>query len=155
MAFALDEDDNLVWAADRRAPVTPSAPPDDGALSDTTAITWRWTLRRSIPAGRYPFLHGFALTPPTEGAGDDAFLRAHLVTADGGIADGPTSPLLVDTPRLAPLAVPASGVRIVRRFALARDVEGRPVLWSRRLKRPLDVPVDVDLRWDALNAEAD
>ena len=32
---------------------------------------------------------------------------------------------------------------------LARSVTGRPVLWLRRAKRPRDVPVDVDLRWDA------
>lgn len=51
--------------------------------------------------------------------------------------------------RLAPLAVPSSGIRLVRRAMLARSVTGRPVLWHRRVKRPCDVPVDVGLRWDA------
>ncbi len=153
VAFAVDEDDNLVWAADRRAGASAVATAASGILSDTAAMTWRWSLRRSIPAGRYPFVHGFALTSPIDGADEDVFIRARLVDPEGGIADDPASPLLIDTLRLKPLALPASGVRIVRRFALARDVDGRPVVWSRRLKRPLDVPVDVDLRWDALDAE--
>ena len=152
IAFAVDEDDNLVWAADRKAADAPATALNGGVVSDTAAITWRWALRRSIPAGRYPFVHGFAVAPPGDGAGEDAFIRALLVEQDGSIAPGPTSSLLADTSRLRPLAIPSSGVRIVRRAALARDVEGRPVRWSRRVKRPLDVSIDVDLRWDALDA---
>ncbi len=61
----------------------------------------------------------------------------------------PQSLLLAELARIAPLAVPASGIRLVRRAMLARSVTGSPVLWHRRVKRPRDVPVDVDLRWDA------
>src|SRR5690606_25712622 len=86
VGLALDEDDNLLWVADLRASdaahpptdVAPVAPPDD-----TSDIAWRWILRRSVPRGRFPYLHGFAIAPPSAGHGEDAFVRADLVEPDG------------------------------------------------------------------------
>lgn len=151
VALALDEDDNLLWVADLQ--LTDVGPPGETAapvpLDDTAPALWRWTLRRAVPRGRYPYPHGFAVAAPADGAGEDAFLRAELIDVDGSVEPPPQSRLLVEMARLAPLAVPASGIRLVRRAMLARGVSGRPVLWHRRAKRPRDVPVDVDLRWDA------
>lgn len=41
-----------------------------------------------------------------------------------------------------PLAIPASGVRVSRRWVLARDMHGRPLRWSRTERLPLDIAVD-------------
>ena len=153
IAFAFDEDANLVWAADLRT--SPSEAPGNVStadpIDDTAELTWRWGLRRDIPAGRYPYLHGSAVADASDGAGEDVFVRANMVGPDGAVSPGPTSPLLAGTPRLRPLALPASGLRLICRAVLARGVDGRPVLWYRRVARPRDTPVDVDLRWDVLS----
>lgn len=148
VGLALDEHDNLLWVADLRAiaPRGAAAGLSRALVDDASDLAWR-----SVPRGRYPYLHGSAITDPSEGHGEDAFVRAHLVEPDGSLAPQRSSALITEMPRLQPLAVPASGVRPVRPAVLARTVAGKPVLWYRRSKRPRDVPVEVDVRWDALD----
>lgn len=47
-----------------------------------------------------------------------------------------------------PSAVPQSGVELERRYTLARDTAGRPVLWVQRQRRPLVAPPARTLFYD-------
>jgi hypothetical protein len=49
-----------------------------------------------------------------------------------------------------PAAVPAGGLAVERRWQLARDTDGEPVLWVGRLRRPLLAPPARRLRHDAM-----
>lgn len=163
VAIAVDEDDNLVWAAElvvegsatgeasSAAPILPR-PPDDGSIS---SASWTWGPGGRVPDQRHAFVHGSAIPGDGEGAREDRFVRTRIADPDrpGAFADPPRSELLGDVTRLEPLAVPASGIRLLRRPVLARAVDGTPVLWLQRSTRPLDVAVDVDLRWDGLRPD--
>jgi hypothetical protein len=51
---------------------------------------------------------------------------------------------------IAPLAVPTNGIEIERRWMLARDMDGRPVLWLQRQRRSLLSPPARRLRFDVM-----
>lgn len=51
---------------------------------------------------------------------------------------------------LAPLAVPSNGIEITRRWSLARDMHGEPVLWRQRQRGPLLAPPARTLRYDVM-----
>jgi hypothetical protein len=55
--------------------------------------------------------------------------------------------------RIRPLAVPSNGIEVERRWQLARDMHGTPVLWIQRQRKPLLEPPARRLRFDVL-AEA-
>lgn len=63
--------------------------------------------------------------------------------ADGGAAVG--GPHFVE-----PLAIPSNGIEVERRWQLARDMNGRPVLWIQRQRRPLLSPPGRRLRFDVM-----
>ena len=49
-----------------------------------------------------------------------------------------------------PAAVPANGIAVERRWMLARDTEGHPVLWLQRQRKPLIAPPARRIRFDVL-----
>lgn len=56
-----------------------------------------------------------------------------------------------DSPHVvAPLAVPSNGVELTRRWQLARDMHGEPVLWLQRERGPLLSPPARTLRFDVM-----
>jgi hypothetical protein len=68
---------------------------------------------------------------------------------------GPSTTLLrnrslVPGHELRPSAVPSVGVRLVRRWRLARGVDGRPVLWLQTERLPLIAGPASHLRFDIL-----
>ncbi len=52
--------------------------------------------------------------------------------------------------RVRPLAVPSNGVELTRRWSLARDMHGRPVLWVQRERGPMLSPPARTLRFDVM-----
>ena len=103
-----------MWAADRNAADAPAAALDAGLVADTAAIAWRWALRRGIPAGTL-YLRARVRGGAAERRRRRGCLHPRAARRTGRQhRAGPTSPLLVDTVRLRPLAIPSSGVRIVR-----------------------------------------
>ncbi|MGW5220856.1 hypothetical protein ACWEQA_23610 [Nocardia sp. NPDC004085] len=159
IALTIDEDDNLVWAAELRIDGTEpeqthptpqiTTPPED----NTQTPTWSWDLGGRIRSHRHPYLHESAITNDANGPKRDTFIQAQLSNPDPppALVKGPVSEPLKETPRLNPLAIPASGIRLTRQPILARTTTGQPVLWLRRTTRPLDTTVDIDLRWDVLD----
>lgn len=53
-------------------------------------------------------------------------------------------------PRIAPLAVPSNGIELERRWQIARDMQGQPVLWIQRQRKPLLTPPARRLRFDVM-----
>ena len=51
---------------------------------------------------------------------------------------------------IAPLAVPTNGIDVERRWMLARDMDGQPVLWIQRQRRSLLSPPARRLRFDVM-----
>jgi hypothetical protein len=51
---------------------------------------------------------------------------------------------------IEPLAIPSNGIEIERRWQLARDMAGRPVLWIQRQRRSLMSPPARRLRFDVM-----
>ncbi len=173
VALAVDEDENLLWAAVlRRDGTVPGAAPGSvpslvevrprlGALGDAP-LEVDWRLGGTPPADRIPYLYGNLVAAGAFGHGEDVFVQARMRDPQSGeLVDLPLVAAFVsgeavvptEGPHvLRPLAVPASGVRVARRTVLARDTAGNPVVWQRTERRPLDVAVDVDMPWDVLTA---
>jgi hypothetical protein len=55
---------------------------------------------------------------------------------------------------IAPGTVPSIGVVLERRYVLARDVHGNPVLWRQRRRSPFLSPPGRHLRFDVLAENA-
>jgi len=52
--------------------------------------------------------------------------------------------------RIAPAAIPSNGIEIERRWMLARAIDGQPVLWVQRQRKPLRTPPARRLRFDVM-----
>jgi len=57
--------------------------------------------------------------------------------------------------QIAPLAIPSNGIELERRWQLARDMQGNPVLWIQRQRRSLLSPPARRLRFDVMEEAAD
>jgi hypothetical protein len=170
VAIAIDEDENLLWMAVLRTGAESTAPGDAAAapivavphLLDGDEMAVTWTLGGDPPIDRVAYLYGALVPADAYGYGCDLFVQARIRDPrTGDLTEPPdlgllgsgsaVTPDLTGHPHvLQPLAVPASGVRVVRRRVLARDTDGQPVVWDRTERRPLDVTVDVDQPWDVL-----
>ena len=55
--------------------------------------------------------------------------------------------------QVLPMAIPSNGIEVERRWMLARDMLGNPILWIERQRKPLRTPPARRLRFDVM-AEA-
>jgi hypothetical protein len=158
--FGIDEDANLLWAVERRlngrdihfsVDPPPAAPPNAPLkTADTTAPK---TYSYVPGTGALPFWHPYSLEEDETGrrfrqAILDAAVfpnvtrlpepRAAVLHVDGGIHE------------IATNAVPLNGMEIERCWMLARDTEGKPVLWIQRQRKPLRSPPARLVRFDVL-----
>jgi hypothetical protein len=161
-----DEYSNLLWAVERkvnsRSVRTPSrqerqerpvAPPKKAVNLSQQAYAY-------LPAvDAVPYWHPYQLD---ESGGVRRFVQARLADYSGPVAKlmqpTPASRLLKDD-RIAapppvhaidPSAVPVNGLALDRRWMLARDTTGEPVLWISRLRKPLQTPPARQLRFDVM-----
>lgn len=161
--FGIDDESNLLWAVERRldgrdvpraAPETgevaeepeprnPGRP--DGDFLDARAYTY-------VPArGAEP--HWIPYTLDAAG-GAWEFVQRRL--ADYGVDPAALMPAAAAdvlsagdaTHRIAAAAVPTAGIELERRWQLARDSVGNPVLWIQRQRRPMASPPARRLRFD-------
>ena len=170
VALGVDEDANLMWAVEERAngrlladleieqPPLPKATPnpDKPAFS---AKTYLYQPSSFTPHYWHPYIIDEA-----PGVARRRFIQARL--ADYSPAPGetfrlapePLSELLMMRDRgpndpqhiIEPAAVPVQGLRLDRRYVLARRSDGRPVLWIQRRRLPLLSPPANRLRFDVL-----
>lgn len=156
IAFGVDEDANLLWAVEERVggiqlltDAEASQALQDGRHTGTRDFTWQPTT--TLPPHWHPY-RPMPLKAPR-------FLEQGVVAAFGadGRVDprpGPLSDLIGSTltkgHRLDLHAVPYQGLRLERRYVLARGTDGRPVLWRQRRTAPLLAPPASHLRFDVL-----
>ena len=150
--FRRDEAANMAWAIERRVesaagllvdreagPQPPPEPPAAGA--------WRFQLATDVPDNWVP------LVPVRiKGSRPDIVLRRGRIAADAGahLPRGrilePERPFVMREEE-----IPAGGVRVTRRYQLARSADGGVYLWVGRRKSPSGGPMRrTPLRFDQL-----
>lgn len=157
IVIGVDEDANLAWAAELRAEGLEFIPDTatDQAIAETTRTgtrDFRYQPMTTLPNHWHPYTRG--------GLWRQAVL-ADLSGPTPRPRPGPTSRLIGgpsgdgvgDGHELAGPAIPSAGVRLRRRARLARDTDGRPVLWIERSVDPVAGPPVSHLRWDVLVEE--
>jgi hypothetical protein len=164
--IGVDEDANLAWAVELRA--EGRALLDDAgnaAAAAETAVagtqSFRYLPSTTLPRHWHPYRRredGGPSRPWQQG------LVADLTGPEPAPRPGPTSPLIGGRPgeggfgeghEVDGRAIPSSGARLQRRARLARDVDGRPVLWVERRVVPILAPPASQLRFDVLAAASD
>ncbi|MCC5947348.1 MAG: hypothetical protein JJT89_02740 [Nitriliruptoraceae bacterium] len=151
VVFAVDEAEERVWAVERRIdgraiatdPGTDEAPPGDA----TPPRRFRYRPATAAPEHWHPYVRD---ATPLAPAGRTLQGRlADLTDAARALTPAPRSDLLADAARgaddpfhaLRPTAVPLTGLRLERRYRLARGTDGAPLLWSeRRRSEGVDAP---------------
>ena len=167
VVLGTDEYANLLWAVERRVNSrdvrTPSTkerqtvetPPPQKPVNHAEQ-SYRYLPARDAVPYWYPYILD-------EFEGHRRFIQARLADYSGATAalmdPVPASHLLND-PRLQgatdpvhvidPAAIPATGLSLERRWMLARDTRGLPVLWVNRQRKPLLNPPSRHLRFDVM-----
>jgi hypothetical protein len=156
----VDEEANVLWAVERRVAgvarsVGPDEVPQTRAQAVDTAASGPVDYQPSspLPKGWFPF----TLSQPWV-----RFVPHRLADLRSDVPTPlppPQSPFLTDDRgrepayfELAPRAIPSSGLRLSRRFVLARALDGRPVLWQRRSAVPLTTPPGKPLLFDVVES---
>lgn len=169
VALGVDEDANLMWAVEERAeglrlasldldsPASPTVRSNPGMeVATTSAYLYRPSTY--VPHHWHPYV-------VQEVANRRAFVQGRLadyssvdVGQIGKLAPAPIARLLQDPGRsdqgpmhyIEPAVVPATGLRLDRRYVLARQTSGAPVLWVQRQRLPLFSPPATRLRFDVM-----
>ena len=165
--FGTDEQSNLLWALERvidsrevqrvaaEADAGHPAYPAPASAGDTTRTKNYFYVPASGAESRW---HPYKLE--WEEDGELAFVQWGL--ADYSLQHPRPMPhayaevLKAGTPesperhRIAAAAMAAGGMEMERRWQLARDVGGRPVLWAQRQRRALRTPPARNLRFDLM-----
>lgn len=162
--FGLDEQSNLLWAVERRVDgrevesgrqeVADSAQFNAGKPSGDAreAREYAYVPARGIVAHWHPY----TLNEP--GDGERRLVQRSLADLSRQQPTRMPPPeaevLKPNRPnalhQVDPLAVPSNGIEVERRWMLARDMTGAPVLWIRRQRRPLLSPPARRLRFDVM-----
>lgn len=155
--LGVDEDANLLWGVVLRrggVAVAASAP---GALAPVVegvpTRAWRYTPSSAVPREWHPYriadtgprrrfverrLADLNATPPRPAA-----------VVESELLGGETGP----PHAVEPATVPASGLRLDRRWVLARGTDAKPVLWLQRTRAPLAGPPSKNLRLDVVEPD--
>ena len=163
--FGLDEESNLLWAVERTVDSreVESRPVD---LPDTLQFNNGKPSGDARKAREYAYVpgkgivprwHPYTLNEDAEGGPRRLVQRrlADLSRQKPHLMPAPEAEVLQsETPgqphTIAPLAVPTNGIDVERRWMLARDMDGQPVLWIQRQRRSLLSPPARRLRFDVM-----
>lgn len=142
--LGVDEDANLLWAVELRADGIDRALSADSAaaLEETRRAGTRrftWLASTTLPEHWHPYRieHGSSRMFVQGLVAGRATAQSELLGAGNGHV-------------LAASAVPNQGMRLERRYALARATDGKPVLWRQRRRLPLLAGPVSHLRFDLL-----
>lgn len=163
VVVGVDEDANMLWAVERRADGRELAPPMEAFVPDvptgevlaTAAVEYDYRPSTRVPRFWHPY-------QVAEVAGRRRFVQGRLADLEvrpPSLRPAPSTPLLRDgaagagdpVHQLEPAAVPTTGLRLERRWLLARGTDGRPVLWAQRQRLPLLSPPVSGLRFDVVD----
>jgi len=165
--FGLDEESNLLWAVER----TIAGREVESRVSDLPDENLHPKFNNGKPSGdtrngkakEYAYVPAQGIVPywhPYEVGevdGKRRLVQRRLVDLSR------QKPFLMPAPQaeilqaksILPLAIPSNGVEIERRWQLARDMNGAPVLWIQRQRRTLMSPPARRLRFDVMEEAAE
>jgi hypothetical protein len=162
--FGLDEESNLLWAVERTLAgrEVESLPPPtvaDGEKFNSGRPTG--DTRRDHPK-EYAYVPAHGITPywhpyvMEEVNGKRRLVQYKLMdlTRQKPAPMPPPQAITLQAPQILPLAIPSNGIEIERRWQLARDMDGAPVLWIQRQRRTLLAPPARRLRFDVMEEAA-
>lgn len=164
IAFGVDEDANLMWAVEMRVDgrelnvgVDAVQALADAARSGTREFSWLPST--TLPPAWFPYRTVEATPERPRGVFEQGRL-ADLNGTEERVRPGPTSELIAETSGSASHwletdAVPYQGLRLERRYLLARGTDGQPVLWRQRRTVPLLAGPTSHLRFDVIKEEAE
>jgi hypothetical protein len=164
-----DEYSNLLWAVERRLKgrdvITPPRPAaaegGDAGSPVSTSVTkeYNYVLSTGARAHWQPYV----IEADSEGrrwyvqgrladlSGKEAVL---LEPAQARVLRNLDAGTEAPVHHIDPSSVPSHGLRLERRYMLARDTNGQPVLWVQRLRLPLLAQPMLPLRFDVLRERA-
>jgi hypothetical protein len=164
--LGVDEDSNLLLAFERRVggrdlPATPAPAPaqaGDGGQVDAEAQP-SYAYRPSTPIG--PYRHPYLVD---EVGGRRRFVQGRFanLAADppellpeptAAVLEDPAAPAAGPVHQIEPAAIPTTGLRLERRWLLARRTDATPVLWLQRRRLPLLAPPELDVLFDVLEPQ--
>ena len=165
--FGVDEHSNVMWALERiidgrQVDRRPAAPDDDHPACPEAVPIGDTTKAKSyvyVPAiGIESRWHPYDL--PWDDLDDLAFVQRGLADYSQQFPKPmprPDAEVLKAGTRAAPelhrvsaATLSRGGLELERRWQLARDMRGRPVLWIQRQRRILRTPPARTLRWDVM-----
>ena len=158
IAFGVDEDANLMWAVELRVDGVDREVGVDNAqaLAETARTgtrTFEWRPSTTLPRAWFPYR-----TVPASGPAREVFEQGRVADLDHdepSVVAGPVSSLIRGSDGeehwLETTAVPYQGLRLERRYRMARGTDGRPVLWRQRRTAPLLAGPTSHLRHDVLS----
>lgn len=164
VVLGIDEDANLLWAVEERVagrdlPTPPRAEarlPGGNGQPVAQADRKRYTYLPSTPM--FPYWHPYTIGDVN---GRRRFVQGRLADLNQDppvLLPEPRARVLYDaaavppTPphQIEPATVPLLGLRLQRRYMLARGTDGLPMLWSQRQRLPLLEPPATHLRFDVM-----
>jgi hypothetical protein len=151
VVLGVDEDANLLWAVEetvaeavRLPDVADAGPPP----SDNIAPRVGYRPLADSPPRWHPY-------PADDDSEPRRYRQGRLATGGpDGVTDLPsaTSRILPtdQVHEIVPAAIPARGLAVQRRWVLARDAEGRPVLWQQHTRHVPVAPPALRLPFDVI-----
>ncbi len=166
VVLGMDEDANILWAVETRlegldipAPAVPEpTPPAAGEENRPVDTGARKTYRYEVQSEVYKHWQPYVIQT-VEGkrrfvqgrlADDRGASRELLPPATAKVLRNLDATEQDPVHEIEPGAVPSQGMQLQRRYVLARDVNGQPVLWRQRHRKPLLAPPALRLRHDLL-----
>ncbi|MYS95587.1 MULTISPECIES: hypothetical protein [Streptomyces] len=171
--LGLDEYSNILWAIERKVSGHTLAPPERTREQEALNPTLALPDRGGAPGGRQrfayvpgrdlaPYWHPYQVEdlPGPDGVPRRRFVQrrlADLARTQPELMPAPTTELLraqvagTETiHQIAPSTVPSIGMVFERRYVLARDVTGQPLLWREHRRAPSLHPPGTTMRFDVL-----
>jgi hypothetical protein len=160
-----DEQSNLMWAVERildgrevghtEPSTTANGSPlfNDGTPSGDTTKQREFTY---VPArGIAPFWHPYLIEQNNNARMFVQYRMPDLSHHHPGLMPPARAEVLqphngVDFHEIAPRAIPSNGIELERRWYLARDLHGNPILWIGRRRLPSLAPPARTLRFDVM-----
>jgi hypothetical protein len=167
VVLGIDEDANLLWAVEQRVEgrdlPTPPRPEAllPGELGQPVAQAERKTYTYLPSTPMFPYWHPYTIQ---EIDGRRRFIQGRLADLNQDppvLLPEPRAQVLYDPQsvppepvhQIEPSTIPVLGLRLQRRYVLARGTDGLPVLWSQRQRLALLAPPATHLRFDVLQEE--
>ncbi len=161
--FGIDEYSNRLWAVERRIGGLDTTFADEGADPAMLLNNGTLNVNRDV-AKQYAYIPSSGVVPYWHPYELDLDTRMFVQHGFANLAQKTPRPMpypqaevllvhedgIVKLHEVNPSTVPSNGIEIERRWQLARDVKGTPVLWLQRQRKSLRNPPARTVRFDVM-----